>query len=203
VTKEQLAIALYSLYDRLWVKSEGVISKDESRALMEAAQFLQNEASVVSAAEPGVRIETDAEIAAGLTAANPAYPPPPKDGPAPDMRRYEPPAEPTCPCGTAYLRVEGGYVPVCACAATNAVTPEPPVCTCSTEVKVISIDPECPQGHGKGLPPRPLTVPSEPTCDHSAPPLSARWCSKCGALYDGSEWLFPSNAPNRGGSHEA
>lgn len=25
--------------------------------------------------------------------ANPAYPPPPKDGPAPDIRRYEPPAE--------------------------------------------------------------------------------------------------------------
>ena len=33
----------------------------------------------------------------------------------------EPPAEPKCPCGTAYLRVEGGYVPVCDCAAKNSV----------------------------------------------------------------------------------
>jgi len=32
-------------------------------------------------------------------------------------------------------------------------------CTCSTEIKVVSIDPACPQGHGKGLPPRPPTVP--------------------------------------------
>lgn len=34
--------------------------------------------------------------------------------------------EPKCPCGTAYLRVEGGYVPVCACAAKNSVPVEPP-----------------------------------------------------------------------------
>lgn len=34
-----------------------------------------------------------------------------------------------------------------------------------------------------------------PTCDHAAPSPNARWCSKCGALYDGTEWLFPSNAP--------
>lgn len=27
---------------------------------------------------------------------------------------------PTCPCGVAYLRVEGGYVPVCDCAVKNA-----------------------------------------------------------------------------------
>lgn len=38
---------------------------------------------------------------------------------------------------------------------------------------------------------------AEPTCSHSAPPPNARWCSKCGALYDGSEWLYPSSAPNR------
>lgn len=52
LTKEQLAIALYGLFDRLWVKSEGLISKEESRALMEAAQFFQLEANVVAAAEP-------------------------------------------------------------------------------------------------------------------------------------------------------
>jgi hypothetical protein len=33
-------------------------------------------------------------------------------------------AEVKCPCGVAYLRVEGGYVPVCDCAAKNAVTPQ-------------------------------------------------------------------------------
>lgn len=33
-------------------------------------------------------------------------------------------AEVKCPCGVAYLRVEGGYVPVCACATKNAVTPQ-------------------------------------------------------------------------------
>ena len=35
------------------------------------------------------------------------------------------PAEPKCPCGTFYMRVEGGYVPVCGCAAKNAVSVEP------------------------------------------------------------------------------
>jgi hypothetical protein len=52
LTKEQIAIALYGLFDRLWVKSKGVISKEESRALMEAAQFFQNEANVVAVVEP-------------------------------------------------------------------------------------------------------------------------------------------------------
>ena len=52
MAKPEIAIALYGLFDRLWVKSEGVISKEESRALMEAAQFFQLEANVVAAVEP-------------------------------------------------------------------------------------------------------------------------------------------------------
>jgi len=79
--------------------------------------------------EPGVRIETDAEIAAGLTMANPAYPSPPKDGPAPDMRRYEPPApraEQWSPDEIARMRMEqainmcqGCFRPVSACVCSS------------------------------------------------------------------------------------
>lgn len=32
----------------------------------------------------------------------------------------EPGGEVCCPCGTAYLRVEGGYVPVCDCAVKSS-----------------------------------------------------------------------------------
>jgi hypothetical protein len=39
-----------------------------------------------------------------------------------DTFALEPSAEVKCPCGTAYLRVEGGYVPVCDCAVKNSVT---------------------------------------------------------------------------------
>lgn len=38
-----------------------------------------------------------------------------------DQLADEPSAEVQCPCGTAYLRVDGGYVPVCDCAVKNAV----------------------------------------------------------------------------------
>lgn len=65
--------------------------------------------------------------------------------------------EPTCPCGTAYLRVEGGYVPVCACAAQNSVAVEPTErrCTCKYESTPnsmsITTDRDCP-AHGAPFP---------------------------------------------------
>lgn len=60
-------------------------------------------------------------------------------------------------------------------------------CTCSTAITVVSIDPACPMGHGKGLPPRPLTVPPEPTAERTRwpgwsegkPEPSALKCPTC------------------------
>lgn len=45
------------------------------------------------------RLETEEEIAQGLKVTNPAYPSPPRDGPAPDIRRYiEPSGDDRCGC---------------------------------------------------------------------------------------------------------
>lgn len=52
MTKEQIAIVLYGVFDRLWIKSEGVLSKEEADAIRAAAQFFQLEANVVAVVEP-------------------------------------------------------------------------------------------------------------------------------------------------------
>lgn len=51
VTKQELAIALYAVYDKLWMK-ELPIAKEDAKAIMDAAQFLQIDANVVASVEP-------------------------------------------------------------------------------------------------------------------------------------------------------